>query len=125
MFFICLFFSLLQKYEERLNQIKRRYNEQFNEENCKKREGVRDIELIDGQRLPLYESRKITDLKALGDVLGPLSLQRKYAGFRSVAGQTTVIVSVNSPVRLVYDESDQSLQFNFSVSPSIDDDNKE
>lgn len=64
-------------------------------------------------------------MKALGDVLGPLSLQRKYAGFRSVAGQTTVIVSVNSPVRLVYDESDQSLQFNFSVSPSIDDDNKE
>ena len=32
----------------------------------------------------------------------------------------TVVVAVNSPLRLVYDESDQSLQFHFSVSPTIE-----
>ena len=109
-----------QQYEQKLDDIKKAYNKQFNEETRQKTEGVCLRDGNDGQKLPLYEERKITDLQVLEEVLGPLSLQRKYTGFRTVAGQMTVIVAVNSPVRLVYDECDSSLQLQFTVSPILE-----
>jgi hypothetical protein len=58
----------------------------------------------------------ITDLKELEAMLGPMSLRRSFSGYRTVAGQIPVTMEVIPPLRLVYDEVDESLQFKFSVS---------
>ena len=115
----------MQNYEEKLNDVKRIYNKQFNEESKKKMEGVIEIYKNQEQKLPLYEERKISDLKALESILGPLSLQRRYAGIRTILGQSTVIVKVNSPIRLIFDESDNSLQLQFSISPFLEETDSE
>ena len=49
-------------------------------------------------------------------MLGPMSLRRSFSGYRTVAGQIPVTMEVIPPLRLVYDEVDESLQFKFSVS---------
>ena len=67
--------------------------------------------------MPLYEVRTITDLQRLEEILGPVSLKRTYAGYRTTAGQIPVVVGVNAPVRVIYDEADKSAMFHFSVSP--------
>ena len=58
----------------------------------------------------------ITDLSELEAILGPMSLRRTFSGYRTVAGQIPVVVEVAPPLKLIYDESDQSLQFHFYVS---------
>lgn len=67
--------------------------------------------------MPLYEERTITDLKRLEEILGPVSLQRTFAGYLTTAGQISLVVGVNPPVRVIYDEADRSAVFHFSVSP--------
>ena len=63
--------------------------------------------------MPLYEERTITDLQRLEEILGPVSLKRTYAGYRTTAGQIPVVVGVNAPVRVIYDEADKSAMFHF------------
>ena len=58
----------------------------------------------------------MTDLDSFEAFLGPMSLRRTFTGFRTVAGQIPVVVIVNPPIRLIFDESDNSLEFRFSTS---------
>ncbi|KAK8794507.1 hypothetical protein WA171_003629 [Blastocystis sp. BT1] len=95
-----------EQYERQLEKVKKVYNKEFCQNEEKKKMG----------NLPLYESRTITDLSELEAILGPMSLRRTFSGYRTVAGQIPVVVEVYPPLKLVYDESDQSLQFHFSVS---------
>ena len=62
----------------------------------------------------------MTDLDSFEAFLGPMSLRRTFAGFRTVAGQTPLVVAVIPPIRLIFDESDNSLEFRFSTSPLND-----
>ena len=62
----------------------------------------------------------MTDLDSFEAFLGPMSLRRTYTGFRTIAGQIPVVVTVNPPIRLIFDESDNSLEFRFSTSPLND-----
>lgn len=62
----------------------------------------------------------MTDLDSFEAFLGPMSLRRTFAGFRTVAGQTPLVVTVIPPIRLIFDESDNTLEFRFSTSPLND-----
>ncbi|KAK8825692.1 hypothetical protein WA577_000862 [Blastocystis sp. JDR] len=55
-----------KEFDEKLLDIKRKYNQQFAEESKKKESGS----------MPLYEERTITDLQRLEEILGPVSLKR-------------------------------------------------
>lgn len=46
-----------------------------------------------------------------------MSLRRTFAGYRTIAGQIPVVVAVNSPIHLIFDELDKTLEFRFSASP--------
>ena len=46
-----------------------------------------------------------------------MSLRRTFAGYRTIAGQIPVVVAVNSPIHLIFDELEKTLEFRFSASP--------